>query len=97
MQERKVILQVEEGLNAGMATRFVQIASKYRSKIMMIYEEKEVNAKSIMSLLTLAIPPGDELVLRVKGEDEVQALADLSHFLKTGEGSAYDIRTVIES
>lgn len=91
MYEEKVILKNEQGLNAQMAARFVQIASKYRSKILLLYEDKEVNVKSIMSLLTMAIPPGDEIILRAKGEDEVEAVRDLLHFVSTGEGTAFDM------
>lgn len=94
MREEKVILRNEDGLNAAMATRFVQIASKYRSKIMLYYEEKEVNAKSIMSLLAMAIPPGDEITLRAKGDDEEIALNDLCRFFETGEGSVFQISGV---
>lgn len=91
MVEEKVILKNEAGLNAGVATKFVQMASKYISRISIHYEDKEINAKSIMSLLTLAIAPGDELLIRARGEDENAALVDLIRFLETGEGSAYTV------
>lgn len=97
MHEEKVILRNEQGLNAQMATRFVQIASKYRSRITLYYEDKEVNAKSIMSLLTMAIPPGDEIIIRAKGEDEEAAICDILHFIKTGEGTAFNMSGVLES
>ncbi|MCK4258582.1 MAG: HPr family phosphocarrier protein [Halanaerobiales bacterium] len=91
MVKEKVIIQDQNGLNAENATRFVQIASKYTSRIMIHYEDKEVNGKSIMSLLTLAVPPGDQLTIKIKGEDEEKALADLVHFLKTGQGDSYPV------
>ncbi|AZR72253.1 hypothetical protein BBF96_01875 [Anoxybacter fermentans] len=82
MVERKFVFKGEKGLNAEMATQFVQIASKYTSRIMIIYEDKEVNAKSIMSLLALAIAPGDEFIIRARGEDEECALKDLARFIE---------------
>ncbi len=91
MVEEQVELKVEGGLNAEVATRFVQIASRYTSRITLYYEDKEVNPKSIMSLLTLAIAPGQRLTIRARGEDEQKALLELSRFLQTGEGSAYPI------
>ncbi len=81
MVEQKVIIQDINGMDAKKAAQFVQSASKYISRIMVYYEDKEVNAKSIMSLLTLAIPPGEQLILRIKGEDEEEAMRDLVSFL----------------
>lgn len=89
--EQQVKLQIAQGMDTEIATRFVQIASKFNSRILINYQDKEVNAKSIMSVLTLAIPPEDELTLRVKGEDEKAAFEALVRFISTGEGITYPL------
>lgn len=81
MVEEKIQITNDVGLNADVATKFVQVASKFTSRITVIYEETEVNGKSIMSLLTLAVAPGDELVIRAKGEDEHSAVGELAGVL----------------
>lgn len=83
-------MENEAGFDAGLATRFVQIASKYTAKIVISYEDKEINAKSIMSLLAMAIAPDEEFILRARGEDEERALRELVKFIKTGQESDYD-------
>lgn len=90
MVEKQVVLINEKGMNGEMATRFVQIASQYTSKILIAYNDKDVNAKSIMSLLTLAIAPGEEFAIKVRGEDEQKALRALLRFIETGEEADYD-------
>lgn len=91
MIEERVKLQIKQGLDTEIATRFVQIASQFNSRIMINYADKEVNAKSIMSVLTLAIAPDEELTLRAKGEDEKAALKALVKFISTGQGITYPI------
>lgn len=91
MIEERVILKNSAGLNPDLATRFVQIASKFDSIIKIRYEDKEVNAKSIMSLLTLAIAPGENFTILAKGEDEKVASDALVKFINTGQGSGYPI------
>lgn len=90
MVEEQVSLTNEKGMNGEMATRFVQIASQYTSKIAIMYDDKDVNAKSIMSLLTMAIAPGEAFTIRARGEDEQRALSALVRFIQTGEEADYD-------
>ena len=58
------------GLHARPAAKVVDCAARYASDIKLIYNEKEVDAKSIMSVLLLAAPCGAELSLKINGADE---------------------------
>jgi len=96
MQEATVIVHHEVGLHARPAALFVQLATKYESEILVAKAEddsdREVNAKSILSLLTLGVNQGTAVRIRATGQDEedaVNALRELieSDFGEAGKGS----------
>lgn len=70
------------GIHARPASKFVKLASKYQSEIMVRMDNVEVNGKSIMGLLMLAAGCGSNLHLQAKGDDAKKALDDLSDLVK---------------
>lgn len=85
MITEKIKLQLKNGLEARPAALFVQIASKYESHISIIVQEKKVNAKSIMGMMSLGTIKGAEMELLIDGEDEKEAMEALVKFLSTEE------------
>ena len=81
--EKNVIITNETGLHARPASQFVQKAGKFKSEIKIVFEDKEVNAKSIMGVMSLGISQGKEITLKADGEDEVEAVKQLENFIKT--------------
>lgn len=81
MLKETVIVGLESGLEARPAALFVQIASKYESHISILLTDKQVNAKSIMGMMSLGAIKGQEITLLVDGEDEEEAMAALTAFL----------------
>jgi len=81
-------LQNRLGLHARAASKLVQTASRFESKIELGYGGKTVNAKSIMGVLLLGAPCGAELTLRLDGSDAEAALAALQDLVanRFGEG-----------
>ena len=79
--ERTVTLGSKSGLHARPAAIFVQHAKEFRSQITVAKNDKTVNAKSILSVLTLGAEQGDQVLLVDNGEDADQTLAPLSPFL----------------
>ncbi len=77
MIERPITLVNRLGLHARAASKLVQTASRFESQIWIERDGRCVNAKSIMGVLLLAAPCGEELLLRTDGEDEEQAMAAL--------------------
>lgn len=59
----------------------VQIASKFESEIHIQKSNKNVNAKSIMGVMTLGLLREDEIELSVTGNDEINALEAISTYL----------------
>jgi phosphocarrier protein HPr len=66
------------GLHARAAARFVQVASRFRSRITLSKDGRAVDAKSILGVLMLAAALGDRLTLSARGEDAQEAVAALS-------------------
>jgi phosphocarrier protein HPr len=74
MVKQDVIIKNRAGLHARPASMIVQTASKYSSNIYIHKDDIQVNAKSIMNLLTLGGAYKTELLISVEGDDERAAL-----------------------
>ncbi len=80
--EKKVKITNETGLHARPASQLVNMAGKFESKIEIVLDNKEVNAKSIMGIMSLGIGKGDEITLRAEGDDAEAALESLVEFIE---------------
>lgn len=81
MEISKIIIKNETGLHARPASRFVQKASEFEAKIKLIRESTEVNAKSIMGVMSLGAEKGTEVTLKAEGMDEKKAIKELTNFI----------------
>lgn len=84
MVEKTVEINNPVGLHARPAAIFVQTAGKFTSNIWLIGENKKVNAKSIMGIMSLAIPKGTVVTIRADGEDEISAVDELVELIESG-------------
>lgn len=84
MKTIEVIVQSETGLHARPASILVSEASKYSSEIKLIKNEKAVNGKSIMGVLSLAVTTGETLMITVDGQDEDHAIECLRALFDKG-------------
>ncbi len=83
MQAEKIlVINNETGLHARPASQLVKKAGKFESKIEIIVDEKEVNAKSIMGIMSLGLGKGDQITLRAEGEDAEAAVKGLTEFIE---------------
>lgn len=74
-------VSVVSSLEARPAALFVQTASKFTSNIQVKIDDKIINAKSIMGIISLGILDGQSITIIADGEDEQQAVAELQKFL----------------
>jgi phosphocarrier protein len=74
MTQQQVEISNRLGLHARAAAKVVHTANAFRSEVFIGTEDEEVNAKSILGLLTLAATRGTPLVVRAQGEDEDAAI-----------------------
>ncbi|SEF88065.1 phosphocarrier protein [Caloramator fervidus] len=83
MIERKVIIKNPTGLHARPASLLVKEANKFKSEIMINKGGKDVNAKSILSVLSLGVSNGDEIIIKANGEDEKEAMDAIINLIET--------------
>lgn len=75
MIEQELIVANKLGLHARATAKLVQLLSGYRCDATLSAKGREVNAKSIMGVMLLAAGAGTPVILRVHGDDEVEAAA----------------------
>ncbi len=84
MISRNVTIQNNVGLHARPATFFIQKANSYKSSIWVERDDRRVNAKSLLGVLSLGIVKGMTITLIADGPDEETALSGLSALIDTG-------------
>lgn len=82
--DRKVCIVNDLGLHLRAAGALVQLASRFDSDIVLRRGSTEANAKSIMSVLSLAAGKGVELMLSAQGDDAEVAVQRLSQLIEAG-------------
>lgn len=85
MITKNMKIEIRTGLEARPIAVFVQKASQYDSSIYVEYNNKRVNAKSIMGMMTLGLPVGEEVKISADGNDEEEAINEIENFLSKAE------------
>ena len=67
--ERSVKIENRNGIHARPAAEIVKVAAKFKSEVVLIRDDLEVNGKSIMGVMMLAAEFGSTLDIRAAGED----------------------------
>ena len=81
---KDVVIQNQVGLHARPATFFIQKANEYKSSIWVEKEERKVNAKSLLGVLSLGIVGGTTIKIIADGSDEQDALDGLVALVESG-------------
>ena len=84
MFSKDVIVQNQVGLHARPATFFIQKANEFKSSIWVEKEERRVNAKSLLGVLSLGIVGGTQIRIIADGSDEAAAAEELVRLVETG-------------
>jgi phosphotransferase system HPr (HPr) family protein len=83
MRSEKVTILNETGLHARPASIFVNTAAKFKSDLLIQKGEKQVNAKSILGVLSLGISKGTEITISAQGPDEEEAVSKLTELIQS--------------
>ena len=86
MVTQEVTINNEVGLHARPATFFIQKANEFKSGIWVAKDERRVNAKSLLGVLSLGITKGTTITLLADGSDEKEAIAALSELVSGNFG-----------
>lgn len=87
MAEKTLTIIDEAGIHARPATKLVQAAGKFESDLKLEYNDKTVNLKSIMGVMSLGIGKGAEIKVIAEGSEEEEAIKALEESFKA-EGLA---------
>ncbi|MBR5538660.1 MAG: HPr family phosphocarrier protein [Clostridia bacterium] len=84
MLTENVTITNSVGLHARPATFFIQKANSYKSSIWVEKDDRSVNAKSLLGVLSLGIVNGMTITLVADGADEADAIAGLKALIENG-------------
>lgn len=73
--EERLIIKNKLGLHARAAIKLVELAARYDAEVIIITEEKQASAGSVLGLLLLERSQGQEVTVRCEGPDAEKALA----------------------
>lgn len=88
MQQLEITVQAAVGLHARPAANLVQTAKAFQSDITLEKAGRKVSAKSLLSVLSLAVKSGERVAFEVSGSDEAAALAAISQLAANDFGEA---------
>ena len=80
MIKTSVVVRSDRGFDGRPIALLVQEASQYASKVYIQVGEKNINAKSIMGMMSLSLAGGDEITVVTDGEDEKKAAEGIKTF-----------------
>lgn len=86
MLSKEVVVQSQVGLHARPAMFFIQKCNEFKSSVWVEKNERRVNAKSLLGVLSLGIAKGSAITIITDGSDEAEALETLSALI----GSSMD-------
>lgn len=81
MITKNIDIQLTDEAGARPVAMLVQVASRYKSHINIQQDNRTVNAKSIMGMMTLGLATGQQVEVSTDGEDESDAMKNIEQFL----------------
>jgi catabolite repression HPr-like protein len=82
MIRKNIDLKLNTGLQARPAYKLVNITKRYSSDVYIEMDNKKINCKSIMGIMSLGLAPNTKFTLLVDGYDENELSKELSRFFK---------------
>ncbi len=83
MVSKEIVVQNQVGLHARPATFFIQKANEFTSSIWISREDRKVNAKSLLGVLSLGVTRGTSITLTAEGADEDMAISELADLVQS--------------
>ncbi len=81
MIQKSIQIKLETGLEARPVAMLVQVASQFESTVYINSENRKVNAKSIMGMMSMGLESGAEVTVIAEGSDEEAAVSEIEKFL----------------
>ena len=81
MIQKSIQIKLETGLEARPVAMLVQVASQFESTVYINVDDRKVNAKSIMGMMSLGLDSGEQITVTAEGKDEEAAIEEIEKFL----------------
>lgn len=81
MVTKNMTVELENGAEARPIAFLVQVASQFESSIYIEYDNKRINAKSIMGMMTVNLSGNKEVSVSADGADETEAIDKIEEYL----------------
>lgn len=82
MQKITYIIRDKNGIHARPAGLIVQVAKQYSSSVEMKTGDKSADCKKLFQIMQLGVSAGDEVEISVEGQDEDEAISELSETMR---------------
>lgn len=82
MTEKTYVVQSAEGIHARPATKLVHAAGQCEGEVSLTYNERTVNLKSVLGIMSLGVPSNASFTIRVEGGDEAASFQILEETMK---------------
>jgi catabolite repression HPr-like protein len=79
--QKDVVVQMSDSTAATPIAHLVQLANQFKSQVYFEMDDKKVNAKSIMGMMSLVLSAGSHVTVVAEGQDEDEAVDALEKFL----------------
>ena len=79
--QKDVVVQMSDSTEATPIAHLVQLANQFKSQVYFEMDDKKVNAKSIMGMMSLVLSAGSHVTVVAEGQDEDEAVGALEKFL----------------
>jgi catabolite repression HPr-like protein len=83
MITKEIVINIPTGLEARPVALLVQVASQYECSIYVVSDDKRVNAKSIMGMMSMGISAGETVTVAADGPDEKAAIENIEKYLSS--------------
>lgn len=83
MIQKSIQIKLETGLEARPVAMLVQVASQFESTVYINVDDRKVNAKSIMGMMSLGLASGEDITVTAEGKDEETAIEEIEKFLSS--------------
>ena len=82
MYNKEIVVRCESGLHNKQVTYFVQKANEFKSSIWLESDDRKMNAKSLLGIMSLGVVTGASVTLSAEGPDEEEAVNALEALLQ---------------
>ncbi len=80
--KKEILIQSTAGLHAQLAAKLVHVASNFQADVKLEYADQTVDAKSVLGLMSLAVPSGENVTLIADGDDAENVILEIEKILE---------------